>query len=119
MRRSNGALTKFARAPRPRLDVSTGAGMCREGRRAACVIGGFLGGALVGLGAGAIVGSGCNGDELCGIQYVFTIPAGALVGTIVGSVVGGEHWDRVDVPATVTFRPERSGRVSVGVSLRF
>ena len=119
VRRSNGALTKFARAPRPRLDVSTGAGMCGEGRRATCVIGGFLGGALVGLGAGAIVGGGCNGDELCGIQYVFTIPAGALVGIIVGSVVGGEHWDRVDVPASVTFRPEGSGRVAVGVSLRF
>ena len=43
VRRSNGALTKFARAPRPRLDVSTGAGMCGEGRRATCVIGGFLG----------------------------------------------------------------------------
>ncbi len=43
VRRSNGALTKFARAPRPRLDVSTGAGMCGQGRRAACVIGGFLG----------------------------------------------------------------------------
>src|SRR2546430_16968770 len=63
VRRSNGALTKFARARRPRLDVSTGAGMCGEGRRATCVIGGFLGGALVGLGAGAIVGGGCNGDE--------------------------------------------------------
>src|SRR2546425_1333422 len=68
VRRSNGALTKFARAPRPRLDVSTGVGMCGQGRRAACVIGGFLGGALVGLGAGAIAGGGCNGDELCGIQ---------------------------------------------------
>src|SRR5437660_12382676 len=76
-------------------------------------------GTLVGLGAGAIVGGGCNGDELCGIQYVFTIPAGALVGLIVGSVIGGEHWDRADVPATVTFRPEGSGRVAVGVSLRF
>ena len=73
----------------------------------------------MGLGAGAIVGGGCNGDELCGIQYVFTIPAGALVGIIVGSVIGGEHWDRADVPATVTFRPEGSGRVAVGVSLRF
>jgi len=93
--------------------------MCGEGRRTTCVIGGFLGGALVGLGAGAIVGGGCNGDELCGIQYVFTIPAGALVGIIVGSVVGGEHWDKADVPATVTFRPEPSGRVAVGVSLRF
>src|SRR3989449_9255066 len=56
VRRSNGALTKFARAPRPRLDVSTGAGMCGEGRRATCVIGGVFGGGLVGLGAGAVVG---------------------------------------------------------------
>src|SRR5207247_10316028 len=119
LRRSNGALPKFARAPQPGLDLSPGAGMCGEGRRATCVIGGFLGGALVGLGAGAIVGGGCNGDELCGIQYVFTIPAGALVGIIVGSVVGGEHWDKAGVPPTVTFRPEPSGRVAVGVSLRF
>src|SRR2546426_3971985 len=104
VRRSNGALTKFARAPRPRLDVSTGVGMCGQGRRAACVIGGFLGGALVGLGAGAIAGGGCNGDELCGIQYVFTIPAGALVGTIVGSRVRGEQLDRVEVPPTLAFR---------------
>src|SRR2546429_5492700 len=114
VRRSNGALTKFARAPRPRLDVSTGAGMCGEGRRATCVIGGFLGGALVGLGAGAIVGGGCNGDELCGIQYVFTIPAGALVGIIVGSVIGGEHLGRAHVPPSPTFRPQGPGRVAGG-----
>src|SRR5438876_10525879 len=119
VRRSNGALTKFARALRPRLDVSTGAGMCGEGRRATCVIGGFLGGALVGLGAGAIVGGGCNGDELCGIQYVFTIRAGALGGIIVGSVIGGEHLGRVDGPRTGALRPDPAGKVSVGVSLRF
>src|SRR2546422_3760234 len=65
VRRSNGALTKFARAPRPRLDVSTGAGMCGEGRRATCVIGGVLGGAPVGPRAGGLGGGGCNGDELC------------------------------------------------------
>src|SRR2546425_9106864 len=66
VRRSNGALTKFARTPRPRLDVSTGAGMCGEGRRATCVIGGVLGGALVGLGAGAVVGGGWHRGERWG-----------------------------------------------------
>src|SRR2546425_1648998 len=85
VRRSNGALTKFARAPRPRLDVSTGAGMCGEGRRATCVIGGVFGGALVGLGEGGVLGGGCDGGEVCGIQYGFPIPPGALVGIIVGS----------------------------------
>src|SRR5256885_15843558 len=91
--------------------------MCGQGRRAACVIGGFLGGALVGLGAGAIVGGGCNGDELCGIQYVFTIPAGALVGIIVGSVIGGEDLGRVDVPPTLAFRTQPSGGVAGGGGL--
>src|SRR5256885_6222794 len=63
VRRSNGALTKFARAPRPRLDVSTGAGMCGEGRRATCVIGGVFGGAPAGLGAGGDVGGGGRGGQ--------------------------------------------------------
>src|SRR2546422_9251718 len=58
VRRSNGALTKFARAPRPRLDVSTGAGMCGEGRRATCVIGGVFWGALLGVWTGAILRGG-------------------------------------------------------------
>src|SRR2546429_6118828 len=109
VRRSNGALTKFARAPRPRLDVSTGAGMCGEGRRATCVIGGFLGGALVGLGAGAIVGGGCNGDELCGITHVFTIPAGAPVGIIVGSAIGRGHLGESHFPPNRALRPRGHG----------
>src|SRR2546426_7675616 len=75
VRRSNGALTKFARAPRPRLDVSSGAGICGQGRRAACVIGGFLGGAIVGLGAGAIAGGGFDREEWCGNPYVLTMPS--------------------------------------------
>src|SRR3989442_11021511 len=62
VRRSNAALTKFARAPRPRLDVSTGAGMCGEGRRATCVIGGVLGRELVGPGAGVDVRGGRTAD---------------------------------------------------------
>src|SRR2546428_12844396 len=68
VRRSNGAPTKFARASRPRLDVSTGAGMCGQGRRGACVIGGFLRGALVGLGAGALVGGGGHGAGRAGTK---------------------------------------------------
>jgi len=118
VRRSNGALTKFPRDPRPRIDVSTGSGMCGEGRRAACVIGGFFGGALLGLGAGAIATQSCSGEELCGLEYLVTIPAGALVGTVVGALIGGEHWRRVDVPVTLGFRPERPGRVAVGVTLQ-
>src|SRR3989454_664811 len=84
VRRSNGALTKFARAPRPRLDVSTGAGMCGEGRRATCVIGGFLGGALVGLGAGAIVGGGWKRGRRGGNPKRFPNPPWAPGRNIVG-----------------------------------
>src|SRR2546427_2594772 len=80
VRRSNGALTKFARAPRPRLDVSTGAGMCGEGRRATCVIGGVFGGALRGRGAGAIVGGGRQRGGAGGNPITFQNPPGAAVG---------------------------------------
>src|SRR2546429_8859347 len=87
VRRSNGALTRFARAQRPRLDVSTGAGMCGEGRRATCVIGGFLGGALVGLGAGAIVGGGRHGGGLGGNPNSFSTPPGGLGGRIIRTLL--------------------------------
>jgi hypothetical protein len=32
------------------------------------------------------------GESLCELVYAFTIPGGALVGMIVGAVVGAEHW---------------------------
>ncbi len=85
------------------MDVSARPGAC-SGRRGSCVAVGFLGGAVVGVGVGAFLVSGCDGD-LCGLYYLFSVPAGALFGTIVGAVVGGEHWNRAELPARLGLAP--------------
>jgi hypothetical protein len=119
VRRQNGELVTVERAERTRVDVSAGPGSCSPGRRGGCVALGFLGGAVVGIGVGAIAASGCDG-ELCGLYYVLTVPAGAVLGTIVGAVVGGEHWKRAETPARITFAPDDRGKaVRVGMQLRF
>jgi hypothetical protein len=119
VRRQNGDVVTVERAERTRVDVSAGPGSCSPGRRGGCIALGFLGGAAVGLGVGAIAVSGCDG-ELCGLYYLVTVPAGAVLGTIVGAVVGGEHWKRAEMPARMTFAPDGRGKaVRVGIEVRF
>ncbi|MGH7615082.1 MAG: hypothetical protein ACREMW_13695 [Gemmatimonadales bacterium] len=119
VRRQNGSVVTLERAGRTRLDVSAGPGSCSPGRRGGCIALGFLGGAGVGFGVGAIVVSSCDGD-LCGLYYLITVPAGAVVGTVVGAVVGGEHWKQAEIPVRLTFAPGGSGDATrVGVRIRF
>ena len=120
VRARNGRTVAFQRASNFDLDVSAGPGTCGEGRRFGCVALGFLGGGVVGLGVGALIVSGCN-DELCGLWYLITVPAGALVGTIVGAVLPGERWKEAALPALTYVVPEAAGerRIRLGVQLRF
>lgn len=118
VRRSNGTTVDFRRESGTRLDVSAGPGMCSPGHRGSCIALGFLGGGVVGVGVGAILVSDCN-DELCPLLYLITVPAGALVGTVVGAVIGGEHWKRAELPAMASVAPNAAGGVRVGVRLRF
>lgn len=119
IRQQNGNVVTVERAERTSVDVSAGPGSCNHGRRAGCIALGFLGGATVGLGVGAIAVSGCDG-ELCGLEYLVTVPAGAVIGAVVGAVVGGERWKRAETPARITFAPDgRGNAVRVGVQVRF
>ena len=126
VRRENGEILHVPRAPGTRLDVSTSRGACSR-HRGRCIALGFLGGA--GLGAvvgwisvqsqgGAGSGTSCN-ENLCELVYLVTVPAGAVLGTIVGAVTGGEDWESADLPARVSVGPDGSGRFAVGLSLRF
>jgi len=120
VRARNGKAVSFQRQSDFDLDVSAGPGACGEGRRFGCVALGFLGGGVVGVGVGAVMVSNCD-DELCGLLYLVTVPAGALVGTVVGALVGGEHWNEGELPATAYVAPAASGAsgLRVGVQLRF
>lgn len=120
VRTRNGSTVAFPRQSDYALDVSGGPGMCGEGRRFGCVAMGFLGGGLAGIGVGALYVSGCN-DELCGLIYLVTVPAGALVGTVIGAVIGREHWNPADLPAHAYVVPEAAGdrRIQLGVRLQF
>ena len=77
VRRQNGRVANLPKARGTRVDVSAGPGTCSPGHRGTCVAIGFLGGATLGVGVGAIAVSSCNGD-LCGLYYLVTVPAGAL-----------------------------------------
>ncbi len=116
-----GTLVSVPRGPTTRLDVSTGRGSC-SANRGGCVFGGFVLGAGVGALVGALwVGSQGNAcsDQPCGLIYLLTMPAGALVGTIVGANVGAEHWKRVEPGVRVGLRPDGQGHVALAVSVPF
>ena len=125
VRRQNGRTANLPMGRGTRVDVSGGPGTCSPGHRGTCVLVGFLGGAALGVGVGAGAASNCGEDPLCGLYYLITVPAGALVGTIVGAVVGGEHWNRVELPARLSLAPDVPGAlkpwrtVRVGVRLAF
>lgn len=87
------------------MDVSAGPGICSPGHRGTCILVGSLVGAGLGVALGAIWG---KGSEDAGMAYLMTVPAGVLVGTIVGVFVGPEHWRHAAVPVRVTVTPAAS-----------
>lgn len=117
VRRQNGRLANLSRGPGTRVDVSAGPGTCSPGHRGTCVLVGFLGGAALGFGVGALAVSSCD-DVLCALYYFLTVPAGAVVGTLVGAVVGGEHWNRAELPVRVSLAPGVPGAMQPGRAVR-
>ena len=43
---------------------------------------------------------GGSDEGLCGLVYVFTVPAGAALGTLVGALIRTERWEAVSEPTT-------------------
>jgi len=117
VRRANGTTVAFPRERGTRLEVSGGPGACSGGHRGGCVALGFLGGAALGVLA-PVVSSGTCRRLVCGL-FVVTVPAGVVLGTIVGAVVGGEHWRTVEPPARISVGPVGPGRFAVGLSVQF
>jgi hypothetical protein len=120
--RENGGTVRVSRAPGVRLDVSTGRGACSE-HRGSCVVLGLLGGAGVGAAVGLVSvqsqgGARACGENLCELIYWFTVPAGAVLGAIVGAVAGREDWEAADLPARLSVGPAGPGRLALAVSLR-
>ena len=118
LRDAGGEVRSLPRVPGTRLDVSAG-GLCLH--RGTCIGLGLVGGAAV----GALVGwinyksIGCPADDdLCDL-YLLTVPAGAILGTIVGALLPGEHWRETNAPAHLSIGPEGAGRFVVGFSVRF
>src|SRR5438034_9145188 len=118
VRRANGTTVAFPRERGTQLEVSWGPGACSGGaRRGGCIALGFLGGAALGIPAGFVWVRSSNCRELCGLAFVFTVPAGAVLGTIVGAVVGGEHWRSVEPPARISVGPLGARRSAAGLSV--
>jgi hypothetical protein len=80
------------------LERSLGPGRCRtRGARLECAVLGTLTGAVVG---GAILYqlTTCTECDSSGIGVLLGVPAGAVLGLLVGLYVGGERWERLPVP---------------------
>jgi hypothetical protein len=98
-----------------RIDVQAGTVLERSvGSRRHTLLG--LGiGALVGVGTGAALVSGCTqggrgeDDGLCNLYYFGSIPAGAGLGALVGALIRTERWEVLPL----------AGRTAVGFTLRF
>lgn len=118
VRRDNGERVSVPRLPYTQFEVSNGPGACSGGRRGGCVAIGFLGGTLVGVLA-AVAGGGTSGCSDCGngLIFLWTVPAGALVGTVIGAVVGGEHWQSVTPRARLSIGPNDARGLRLGLSL--
>lgn len=116
--RDNEGLLSIPREGSTQLDVSAGPGACSGGGRGGCVAIGFFGGAALGVLAGLAAG-GANtcGDCMNGLVFLFTVPAGAVVGTVIGAVVGGEHWRSVTPPARLSMEPNGARGLKLGLSL--
>lgn len=116
VRRQDGTAADLPRARGTHVDVSAGPGTCSPDRRGTCVVVGFVSGVALGIGVGAIAASTC---DFCADRInAIALPAGAVFGTIVGAVIGGEHWNRAELPARLSWAPGVPG-VRVGVSLTF
>src|SRR5260370_5728255 len=126
VRRDDGDTISVPRHAGTRLDVSTSRGACSR-NRGGCIALGLFGGAGLGLVVGWIsvqsqggTGSGsyCS-DSPCELVYLLTIPAGAVLGTILGATVGGEHWKSAALPARLSVAPDGASRLAGGLSLHF
>lgn len=101
----NGRATTLTRGEGSRMEVSAGPGTCGR-QRAGCVLLGFVGGVLVGFGAGAV---SCGKRPTECYAPILTVPAGALVGIIIGATVGGERWKKVaELPTRLSLAPNPS-----------
>ncbi len=109
VRRQNGTYARLPRMASTRLAVSQGPGACSNGRRGGCVVVGLLAGGVLGAGAGAIQASSCRGKAYCGLVYLVTVPVGALLGTAVGAIIGGERWRAAEPPVHLTITPGIAG----------
>lgn len=123
MTNAKGTRREFPRGPYTRLDLSAGSGAC-GGHRGECIGLGLLGGAALGAAVGFISvqsqgGARRCGDNLCELVYLVIVPSGALVGMIVGGVLGAEHWHAVNPPVRVGFAPVGPGRWTFGFSAHF
>lgn len=106
-----------------RIDLPTGSRLERSaGYRRHTLLGLGLG-SLVGLGMGAVLVSGCrrggSDDELCGLDYLYTVPAGAALGTLVGALTRTERWEAVSVAAPALHVWPLPGRTRVALTVHF
>src|SRR5260370_18830426 len=117
VRPESGETESVSRAPTTRLDLSAGPGAC--GVR--CIALGFIGGAAVGGLVYAVSGGAKSNCVTWGClnPYALAVPAGAVLGMIIGAVLRVEQWESAPLLARLRLGPDGAGRVGLGLSLPF
>jgi len=124
----NGMVVAVPRTRSTQLDVSTGRGKCSADRGRCVAIGLFVG-AAVGVVAGFVIVETQGGPSsvqciddspICPTYYyVATMAGGAIVGTVVGAVVGRERWRHVEATIRVGMRAAGNRGLAFGLSVPF
>ena len=118
LRRENGEAAVLPRGRTTQVDVSAGPGSCSPGHRARCVLVGFLIGAGVTAAVAELSWQNSTSEAPEGVAVLMLAVPGALVGTIVGALRGGEHWNSIELPVRLTLTPGRPGSVHPGRGVR-
>lgn len=120
VRNQDGRSENVPRVPGIQLDVSQGPGLCGR-HRVPCVGAGLIGGGALGTLYGAIWAHAHRTScaENCGLVYFVSVPVGAALGTLVGAMIGGEHWAPTPLPARLSVAPSNHARFLLGLSMQF
>ena len=120
VRGEDGTLKDVPKVPGLELDVSQGPGLCSH-RRLACIGAGLVGG----IGLGTLYGAIWNHEHRancvagCRSVYLASVPVGVVLGCLVGSGIGREHWTPTPLPVRLGLGPGGNEGFSVGFSLVF
>jgi hypothetical protein len=119
----DGLLVEDALGSTHRIDLANGSRLERSAGYRRHTLAGLGLGSLAGLATGAALAAGCTtggeDDGFCSLYFLAAVPAGALVGSLIGASTRTERWEAVSAPAVGLHIWPLPGRATVALTIRF